>query len=117
MVEVSVLNCGPLIVGLEHDLGLSPETIARALDVNRRTVERWRANQNVPQGATRERLAELLELRNSLLRLFGDPVAAQEWIQSASLYLGGFTPLEALRAGRLDRVRSDLDGLAAGVYL
>ena len=117
MVEVSVLNCGPLIVGLEHDLGLSPETIARALDVERRTVERWRSNLNVPQGTTRERLAELLDLRDRLLRMFGDPVAAQDWIRSASLYLGRLTPLEVLRAGRLDRVRADLDGLAAGVYL
>src|ERR1700687_2654268 len=93
MVDVSLLNCGPLIVGLEHDLGLSPETIARALDVDRRTVERWRGNQNVPQGTTRERLAELLELRNRRLRMFNDPVAAQEWIHSASLYLGGLSPL------------------------
>src|SRR6266540_2645490 len=102
LVDTSVLNCGPLIVGLERDLGLSPDIIARALDVDRRTVERWRTNQTVPQGTTRERLAELLDLRDRLLRMFGDTVAAREWIQSTSLYLGGFTPLEALRAGRLD---------------
>ncbi len=117
MAETSVLNCGPLITGLERDLGLSPEIIARALDVDRRTVERWRANQTVPQGTTRDRLAELLDLRDRLLQMFGTPAAAQEWLRAASLYLGGFTPLEALRAGRLDRVRADLDGLAAGVYL
>lgn len=117
MADVSILNCGPLIEGLERDLGISHETIARALDVDRRTVERWRANQSVPQGKTRERLAELVDLRDRLQRMFGTPEATQEWLRASSRYLGGFTPEEALKAGRLDRVRADLEGLAAGVYL
>lgn len=117
MADTSILNCGPLIEGLERDLGVALGTIARALDVDRRTVERWRANQSVPQGKTRQRLAELVDLRDRLLRLFGTPEAAREWLQASSRYLGGFTPEEALKAGRLDRVRADLDGLAAGIYL
>ncbi|MBI4493179.1 MAG: helix-turn-helix domain-containing protein [Chloroflexi bacterium] len=111
------MSCGPLIEGLERDLGISTETIARALNVDRRTVERWRANQSVLQGKTRERLGELLDLHHRLLQMFGSPDAAQEWLGARSLYLGGFTPEEALKAGRLDRVHADLDGLAAGVYL
>lgn len=117
MADTSILNCGPIIEGLERDLGISVETVARAVDVDRRTVERWRANQSVPQGRTRERLAELIGLRDRLLRMFGTPEMAQEWLRARSRYLGGFTPAEALKAGRLDRVRADLDGLAAGVYL
>ena len=117
MTESIVLNCRPLIEGLERDLGISIETIALALGVDRRTVERWRANQSVPQGKTRERLGELVALRDRLLRTCGTPEAAQEWLRASSRYLGGFTPEEALKAGRLDRVRADLDGLAAGVYL
>lgn len=117
MTESGVLDCGPLIEELERDLGISPDVIARALDVDRRTVERWRANQSVPQGKTRQRLAELIGLRDRLLRMFGSPEAAREWLQAGSRYLGWFTPEEALRAGRLDRVRADLDGLASGVYL
>jgi transcriptional regulator with XRE-family HTH domain len=117
VADVSILSCGPLIAGLERDLGVSLETIARALDVDRRTVERWRANRSVPQGKTRERLAELVDLRDQLLRMFGTPEVAQAWLQASSRYLGGFSPEEALKAGRLDRVRADLEGLAAGVYL
>jgi len=117
VTEASILNCGPLIERLERDLGISAETIALALDVDRRTVERWRANQSVPQGKTRERLAELLILCDRLLRMFGTPQRTQEWLRASSRYLGGFTPEEALKAGRVDRVRADLDGLAAGVYL
>ncbi|HET7035852.1 MAG TPA: antitoxin Xre/MbcA/ParS toxin-binding domain-containing protein [Thermomicrobiaceae bacterium] len=117
MAEVNVLDCGPIIQGFERDLGLSLETIALAVAVDRRTVERWPANQSVPQGKTRERLAELVTLRDQLLAMFGTAEAARQWLGASSRYLGGFTPLEALRAGRLDRVRADLEGLAAGVYL
>lgn len=117
MTKISVLDCGPHIEGLERDLGISVETIAAALDVDRRTAERWRANQTVPQGQARARLAELLALRDQLLRMLGTSERAQKWLRTSSRYLGGFTPEEALKAGRLDRVRADLDGLAAGVYL
>lgn len=117
MAEATVLDCGPLIEGLERDLGVPLETIALAVDVDRRTVERWRANQSVPQGKTRQRLAELVTLRDRLLEMFGTAQAARDWLDASSRYLGGFTPAEALKAGRLDRVRADLDGLAAGVYL
>ncbi|HLH73203.1 MAG TPA: hypothetical protein VKX96_07950 [Chloroflexota bacterium] len=48
MANTSVLNCGPLIEGLERDLGLSAEMIACALDVDQRTVERWQVSQTVP---------------------------------------------------------------------
>lgn len=117
MAQPNILNCGPIIEGLERDLGISLETIALALGVDRRTVERWRANQSLPQGKSRERLSELLALRDYLLRLFGTQELVQRWLQEESRYLGGFTPEESLRAGRIDRVRADADGLAAGVYL
>ncbi|MBA3329314.1 MAG: hypothetical protein H0T39_00325 [Actinobacteria bacterium] len=117
MAATNVLSCRPVIEGLVRDLGLSIDTIALALRVDRRTVERWRADQSVPQGATRERLGELVTLRDQLLRMFETPAAIQEWLRASSRYLGGFTPEEALKSGRLDRVRADFEGMAAGVYL
>ena len=117
MGHVSVLSCGPVIEALERDLGVPSDVIARTLDVDRRTVERWRADQSVPQGKTRERLGELVALRDRLLVMFDSADAIQTWLQAPSLYLGGFSPEEALKAGRLDRVRADLDGLASGGLL
>jgi uncharacterized protein (DUF2384 family) len=111
------LDLGGVVVELERDLDIPAETIARALDVDRRTVERWRANRSVPQGKTRERLAELVALHDRLITMFGTAEVAREWLHARSRYLGGFTPMEALKAGRIDRVRADIDGLAAGVYL
>lgn len=117
MAEASVLSCRPIIESLERDLGITIDTIALALDVDRRTVERWRGDKSVPQGKTREHLGELVALRDLLTRMFETPEATRGWLRTRSRYLGGFTPEEILRAGRLDRVRADLEGLAAGVYL
>jgi uncharacterized protein (DUF2384 family) len=114
---IVLLSCRPIVDGLQRDLGLSIATIALALDVDRRTVERWRADQSVPQGKTRKRLSELVALHDLLVRMFQTPEAAQEWLRTQSRYLGGFTPEEILKAGRPDRVRADLEGLATGVYL
>jgi uncharacterized protein (DUF2384 family) len=112
-----VLSSGFVVEAIQRDLGLSIDTIAVALGVDRRTVERWRDDRNVPQGKTRERLRELAALRDLLMSLFETPETVQEWLRSPSRYLGGFTPEEILKAGRPDRVRADLEGLAAGIYL
>jgi hypothetical protein len=117
MADVSVLSCRPIIEAMERDLGITIDTIAQALEVDRRTVERWRANQSMPQGRSRQRLSELVALHDQLLRKFEAPGTVQQWLRTRSRYLDGLTPEEALKAGRLDRVRADLDGLAAGVYL
>lgn len=116
MVQVPV-DLGGAIMDLERDLDIPAETIARALDVDRRTVERWRANRSAPQGKTRERMAELVALHERLITVLGTTELAREWLRTRSLYLGEFTPMEALKAGRIDRVRADIDGLVAGVYL
>lgn len=117
MTEGSLFDFGPIVEGLTRDLGISIETMAAALEVDRRTVERWRANQSIPHGKTRESLRELMELRDRILRSFESAEAARGWIHARSRYLGDFTPEEALKAGRLDRVRADLDGLASGVHV
>ena len=115
-MATDVLDISPVIDALQRDLGLPADTMAAALNVDRRTVERWRASHTVPQGKTRVRLREFLDLRDHLLAVTGSSEAAKEWLGASSRYLGGFSPLEALRAGRIDRVRADLEGLAGGIY-
>ena len=117
MAQLDTIRWGAAIAELESDLGLSSDTIGRAIQVGRRTVERWRTNQTAPHGAARQRLADLLALRERLLSQLGESAFVREWLNSSSLYLVGFTPVEALRAGRLDRVLADLDGLASGTFL
>ena len=45
----------------------------------------------------------------------GSAEATHDWLRAPSQYLGGCTPIEAPKAGRVDRVKADLDGLAGGM--
>ena len=63
------------------------------------------------------RVAELMEFHRHLEAMFSDWSGARDWLRAPSRYLGGFTPLEAMRAGRLDRARAALLALSSGVYL
>lgn len=102
---------------LGHELGLSDGDIAAGLDVSLRSLERWRAGETYPQRETRRRLAALLDLDLRLRRTFNTTVAISIWLRTPSRYLGGVVPLDAIRAGRFDRVEADLEGLDSGVYL
>jgi putative toxin-antitoxin system antitoxin component (TIGR02293 family) len=102
---------------LESELDLNPNDIADALSVDRRTVERWRTGQTFPQHDARRRLADLWSLRGRLRSTFSSPEAASRWLHEPSRYLGGLTPMDALHAGRFDRVEAALDALDSGVFL
>lgn len=108
---------GRAVEALEGGLGLSMGELAGALGASARTVERWRTGQTYPQHEARERLAELVALEGHLGETFVDPEAARGWLRSASPYLGGLTPFEALLAGRADRVRAALEALDSGVFV
>jgi hypothetical protein len=49
--------------------------------------------------------------------LFGAPDRVQAWLRADSRYLGGLSPLDALRAGRIDRVEAAVEALASGIFL
>jgi transcriptional regulator with XRE-family HTH domain len=100
---------------LDRDLGPTTEELSSGLGVEKRTIERWREQATVPQGKTYRRLAELDELRTLLLELY-EPAEAREWMRSDNPYLGGMTPADAIRAGRIDRARAAIEAIASGVY-
>ena len=102
---------------LEHDLGVTAADIAAALGASPRTIERWRTDATYPQRAARERLADLLDLDRRLLKTFRDGAAARSWMQAENRVLGGFSPVAALRIGRVDRVEAALDALDAGIFV
>jgi ribosome-binding protein aMBF1 (putative translation factor) len=99
------------------DFGLSDADIARALEANPRTVDRWRTGETYPQRETRQRLHELLELDRHLRETFDTPEAIKRWLHESSRYLGGLTPADAVRVGRFDRVEAALEALDSGVFL
>jgi transcriptional regulator with XRE-family HTH domain len=105
------------IAQLERDLHLSPSELADALNASPRTVERWRASETYPQRDARQRLAELIALDTRLHDTFDSPDAIRTWLHSSNRYLGGITPAEAARIGRIDRVEAALEALDSGIFL
>ena len=105
------------VAQLESELSLSESDLARALDANPRTIARWRAGRSYPQHEVRRRLAALLSLQHRLLETFTTAEATRAWLNAANRYLGGLTPADALRVGRLDRVEAALEALDSGVFI
>jgi ribosome-binding protein aMBF1 (putative translation factor) len=101
---------------LKKSLGLSEEELAQALNSNRRTLQRWRAGTAYPQRQARQRLAELLSLLDRVRRVLKRQAAVRKWFQSETHYLGGITPAEAIRVGRLDRVDAAFAELDPGSH-
>src|SRR3954447_2285223 len=88
---------GPAIEALQRDLGLTLGDLALALHVEARTIQRWRTHGTYPQRETRERLATLLRLCQSLLDFFQTSDDVRAWLNEPQRYLGWMTPTEALR--------------------
>ena len=102
---------------LQEAMGLSEEELAEALGASHRTLQRWRAGTAYPQQLARQRLAELLRLQQRVRETFEGPDAVRRWFHSQSRYLGGITPAEAVRVGRLDRAEAALEALDSGIFL
>jgi hypothetical protein len=102
---------------LERDFDLTIADLARALDASPRTIERWRTQGTYPQRDTRLRLSALLALDRRLRDTFNNPQAIRVWLHAPSRYLGGLTPADAIRVGRVDRVEAALEALDSGVFL
>ena len=106
-----------MIEQLASDLGLSNVDVARTMDVSVRTIERWRSGLAYPQTEARQRLATLVVLRSRLLETFATIEAGREWLWTGNRYLGGLSPVDALRTGHIDRVDAALEALDSGIFI
>ena len=115
----SVLDISPrqALELLRTGFGLSDDDLAGALGTTVRTLKRWKAGSTYPQQAARQMLARLLHLQEEVQQAFEGDDAAQRWAHGGSRYLGGITPAEAIRAGRIDRAEAALGAFFAGIYL
>lgn len=102
---------------LEKEIGIPEEELAQALNSNRRTLQRWRSGTAHPQQLARQRLAELIRLQQLVRETFKGKDAVRRWFHAPSRYLGGITPAEAVRVGRLERVEAALEALHSGAFL
>jgi hypothetical protein len=105
-----------LVEHVERELLLSEHDIAQALGVDLRTLDRWRSG-TYPQRETRDKLSALAALSQRLCATFTTPEVRRVWLQDDSRFLGGLAPIDALRAGRFDRLEAALEALDSGVFL
>ncbi|MGI8857323.1 MAG: antitoxin Xre/MbcA/ParS toxin-binding domain-containing protein [Thermomicrobiales bacterium] len=102
---------------VQRILALSDDELAYILSASPRTLNRWRSSETYPQHEARERLATLVSLAERLAETFRTEEASHTWMRASHRYLGGFTPTEAIRAGRVDRVDAALGALDAGIFI
>lgn len=102
---------------LRKATGLSDEELADALGTSQRTLQRWHSGAAHPQQLARQRLAALLRLQDRVSETFEGRDAVKRWFHSESRYLGGLTPAEAIRVGRLDRAEAALEAVDSGIAL
>lgn len=119
MVVVRTLEVTPAraIEQLRGDLGLSTDELAGASGASSRTVKRWLEGETHPQRGARRRLADLNALHHRLRETFGSPEARRAWLRASNRHLGGLTPADAMRAGRIDRVDAALEALDSGIFV
>lgn len=108
---------GAIVGQLEADLQLTDSELAQALDTNPRTIDRWKTGSTHPQHEARRKLTELEALARRLSSTFTSREAIREWLHEDNRYLGGMAPIDALRAGRFDRVNAALEALDSGIFL
>lgn len=104
---------------LVDDLGLQEKDLRAIFDADARTLDRWMRGEVVPQRAARARLNALGQLHERLGLIFTASEGSQAWLRTPSRYLGGMTPVQALRGGGdgIERADEALEALASGVYL
>jgi uncharacterized protein (DUF2384 family) len=88
-------------------LGLSQESLSRALDVSARSVERWEATGATSSNAdVARRVALLTEIADLASEVYADAVST--FMATPRRSLGMRTPREAMTRGDLDAVRQIL---------
>lgn len=103
------------IAEIKRDLAITSSDLAQALGVDTRTLDRWEKGRVYPQQEGRARLGALLDLAQNVREFFATPEDAHGWLRDQNRYLGGLTPLEAVRAGRTDRARAALGVMQWGI--
>ncbi|MGI8550635.1 MAG: hypothetical protein ACR2PL_07550 [Dehalococcoidia bacterium] len=91
---------------LEQALGLSRADLARALEADLRTLQRWHAGETYPQREARQRFAALLSIPEHLRQTFNTAEASRDLLRVESHVLGGMRPIDALGGSIGSRLRS-----------
>jgi hypothetical protein len=90
--------------------------VANMLAVRPETVSRWNQGKAYPHRDTEKVLLELEYIVDQLSGFY-EPDAARHWLFARQKLLGGVSPAELIRTGRIDEVLILVNQLRDGVYL
>lgn len=102
---------------LMDDLDLTREDVAGALGTTIRNIDRWYKGETFPQKEGRKQFDRLLAFRDRIQECFPLGRQVRQWMHTDNTSLGFIKPVEALKAGRLDRVEAALEAEAGGVFV
>lgn len=96
--------------------GLNYVDLAAALDIDRRTLLRYRKEVSAPSPKVRMRMEKLREITYLLLEVFETKEEGLRWLYSSVELLRGRRPIDLMRNGEIDDVLAVLAGLYSGAH-
>lgn len=105
------------IEGARKTFGLNYVDIASALDVDRRTLLRYRKEMNTPSPKVRDRLEALRQISHLLNLIYVNREDGLTWLYTPVPLLQGRRPIDLMRRGELDEVLSVLAGFYSGAHI
>ena len=103
--------------GVIDTFQLDNADLAAALQVARRTIQRYRNEDTVPARKVRERLARLREISILLEEVFQASEGAITWLYTPVPLLEGRRPIDLMRRGKLDKVITALETYQSGAFV
>jgi putative toxin-antitoxin system antitoxin component (TIGR02293 family) len=103
--------------GVMDNFQLDNADLAAALQVDRRTIQRYRNEDTLPTRKVRERLARLREISILLEEVYRTSEGAITWLYTPVPLLEGRRPIDLMRRGKLDEVITALETYQSGAFV
>ena len=97
--------------------GLNYVDIASALEIDRRTLLRYRKLMNTPAPEVRDRLEALRQISFLIDEVFENGEDGLRWLYQPVPLLQGRRPVDLIRKGELNKVLSVLAGVYSGSFV
>ena len=93
----------------------SPTQLAEFLEVHRSQPTRWLKRESMPSSSARRVVDDLALVATKYVSAW-PAETIRDWLNGDNAFLGGATPKDMLRSGRVSEVLAALEGELADVY-
>jgi uncharacterized protein (DUF2384 family) len=98
-----------------RETSIDASGVARILDRDPKTVQRWLRQETAPRWEIREIVLALNVVLERIAEVI-DPAAAEDWLFTPVPSIGYERPVDLIRAGRAREVLNLIDALGEGVF-